>query len=371
MHLLPLRLAALTPIAAKSNTRYAMNNIRLRVHGDDTFLAEACDGKRLLSVRGVCVAPAAEYPSFANLDAAPNGATESLIIVDSWKELFARTAKLTRKANNPILHSLAVKVADDVTTFAASSLDQTLCEQVRNGDGRFPDTASVLDAARKKSRLVCRVNPHLMAELLKAMAAFADEGDPTVEIHATADPDKPLYLTANHVGAKAEAVLMPLSVGREEKARLTAEQAGHASAESRVVELEAEGEKLRQDVAAGDRRILDLERALDAVETNARRLAEDRDRLQAELANRQTGDRVNRSDFEEVVGGLNLARQVEDNLRAEAARYRDALADSQHETDELRAENVRLVGLLGMNRPTTITTSAVTSRRERLQGGVK
>src|SRR5580698_289464 len=102
MHLLPTHLAALADVAAKSQTgRFALETVHLRVHGDNTFIAEATDTKVLLRVSGPCVGPADEYPEHHAMTAAPNGKMGALIPASVWAKAFGSVAKVTKKRGTP------------------------------------------------------------------------------------------------------------------------------------------------------------------------------------------------------------------------------------------------------------------------------
>jgi len=79
MHLLPTNLGQLANLT-ESDGRFALSNVRLRVHGDNTFIAEATDTKVLLRVSGPCVAESGDFPDgVPGLATAPNGKLEALI----------------------------------------------------------------------------------------------------------------------------------------------------------------------------------------------------------------------------------------------------------------------------------------------------
>ena len=78
MHLLPTNLGKLADLTEKYDGCFALSNVRLRVHGDNTFTAEATDTKCLLRVTGPCVAPADQFPDCVpGLTTAPNGKTDA------------------------------------------------------------------------------------------------------------------------------------------------------------------------------------------------------------------------------------------------------------------------------------------------------
>jgi hypothetical protein len=135
MHLLPTHLAPLADLAdSKPAGRFALGNVQLRIHGDNTFTAAATDTKVLLRVSGPCVGPVEEYPEHPAMATAPNGKMEGLIPADSWKKAFSSAAKVTRKQRS-VLRSVAVKVGDNMATFGATDLDSYPVEQTRLSEG--------------------------------------------------------------------------------------------------------------------------------------------------------------------------------------------------------------------------------------------
>jgi hypothetical protein len=124
MHLLPTHLAALADVAAKNETgRFMLETVHLRVHGDNTFLAEATDTKVLLRVSGPCVGPADEYPEHPGMTTAPNGSMEGLIPAKAWVKAFSNANKVTKKSHQANLKTVAVKIGKDMATFGSTNLD--------------------------------------------------------------------------------------------------------------------------------------------------------------------------------------------------------------------------------------------------------
>src|ERR1700761_5775673 len=98
MHLLPTTLACLADQTEKNPVgRFALSNIQLRLHNDNTFTAASTDTKVLVRVTGPCVGPVEEYPDHPALATAPNGKLEALIPAASWRKVFSTAAKVTKK----------------------------------------------------------------------------------------------------------------------------------------------------------------------------------------------------------------------------------------------------------------------------------
>jgi hypothetical protein len=73
MHLLPTNLASLVDVADKKDHggRFTLASVHLRVHGDNTFIAEATDTKVLLRVCGPCVNSSEDYPEHPGMRTPP------------------------------------------------------------------------------------------------------------------------------------------------------------------------------------------------------------------------------------------------------------------------------------------------------------
>lgn len=149
MHLLPLSLGRVAELAEKNDAggRFALPNVHFRANNDKTFTVEATDTRRLIRVTGSHREDPADYPTafIPGFDSSPNGGTDALIPAATWKAVFAKAGKMTpARITKPVLRGVAVRVGKDVTTFGATDAASTMCESVRNGEGRFPPVADVL-----------------------------------------------------------------------------------------------------------------------------------------------------------------------------------------------------------------------------------
>ncbi len=307
MHLLPTSLAKLADVSdARDSTRFSLSSVHLRVHGDNTFIAEATDSKRVLRVTGPCLADPNEFPSTTvpNFDAAPNSGMEALIPASGWREVFSRATKSNKK---PEIAGVAVKIGKDATTFGAADTfaAKTMCETVRHIEGRYPPIADVMGQCQKNNRLAFAADPVLLAELLRAMIPLIDEGTQRVEFLVGDKPGKPVLVKGFNPSLCVEGLIMPLAAGEpeekeeaEESPEVTAleKRLGLVTAERDGLQVErdqfaqaaiekgAEVTELRSRLAAREDRIAELMRMIDTIQHNARGLVDDRDRLQAENA---------------------------------------------------------------------------------------
>jgi hypothetical protein len=252
MHLLPTTLGKLADLTEKYDGRFALSNVRLRVHGDNTFTAEATDTKCLLRVTGPCVASADQFPDCVpGLTTAPNGKTDALVPASAWKKTFGAAKKLTGRTRTPALRALAVAIGERVTTFGATDHTSHQCETVENGEGKFPPTDAILSQRESDLRARFSVDPLLLAELLRTVADTAcDEETMRVDFEVR-QPNQVVTIRAGRRdGVRAHAVIMPLTDGDDTPKD---KGAGDAADENRdVIELEkragtlaAENEALR------------------------------------------------------------------------------------------------------------------------------
>jgi hypothetical protein len=218
MHLLPTNLASLAAITdpKDSGGRFALRTIHLRVHGDNTYTAEATDARFALRVTGPCVADAADYPTarVAGLETAPNGHTDALVPAGAWKKAFSAAGKLTRKARDgAVVKAVAVKIGSDVTTLGATDGVTGTCEMSENVVGRFPPLADIVDSANKATEATVSVDARKLAELLRAMADVLADADDTNQVEIRlAGKGKPVALEAKRAdGTRIAGLLMPLA----------------------------------------------------------------------------------------------------------------------------------------------------------------
>lgn len=246
MHLLPLNLASLSAVAdTRVNSRFAATQgIRLELHGDNTFLAEATDGRRALRVSGPC-GDASEYPVSDAMQAAPNGEIEGSIPATAWKASFASAAKLIKKGVKPSLRNVAVKIGKNVVSLSSTNLDQTTFDQPRQIDGRFPAIAQVIPAANK-AFATFNVDPAQFSDTLDTMAKLGAT-KVVVELHnANKQVAGLLALRAElENGQKIEGAQVPLTLKSDEKSENADEETPDLAAE--IAALKAERNKLLRD----------------------------------------------------------------------------------------------------------------------------
>jgi hypothetical protein len=296
MHLLPTNLAPLADLVEKSPSgRFALNNIQLRLHGDNTFTAASTDTKVLVLVSGPCVGPVEEYPEHPAMATAPNGKLDALIPAASWKKAFSTAAKVTKKnRTNAVLRSVAVKLGDQLATFGATDLDSYPVEQTRLGDGRFPPVADIVPKPGSGKARVW-VDPIYLADVLKTIATIAcDEEDRRVEIEVNGE--KPIAIRAQRAdGIRADGVVMPLPGEDEEKDET--EEGVETPENADEIERLREGRKeMAEQLEKANQRIADLEREhervrniLQAREDRITDLVDDCNGLREKLKTAKTG----------------------------------------------------------------------------------
>jgi hypothetical protein len=259
MHLLPTTLACLADQSEKNPTgRFALSNIQLRLHGDNTFTAASTDTKVLVRVTGPCVGPVEEYPEHPAMANAPNRKLDALIPAASWRKAFSTAAKVTRKQKN-VLRSVAVKLGDQLATFGATDGDSFPVEQTRVSDGRFPPVADIIPKPGSgKARFW--VDPLYLADVLKTIAAIAcDEDNRRVEIEVNGE--KPIAIRAQRAdGIRADGVLMPLPGEKEEERDEVEEQAGAPGDATEIVRLKESRKEVAEQLEKANHRIAELER---------------------------------------------------------------------------------------------------------------
>ncbi len=213
MHLLPVSLAPLADIAAKENSvRFgATIGVQLKVNADNTYTAEATDGRRLVIIDGGCES-AADYPAFPALASAPNGECTSIIPAKEWKAAFAAAKKMTARAIKPHLRTCPVVIGKSVTSFGATDLERIAFSQPRNVEGRFPNSASIIPPT-EKALLSVRVDPEILASVLDTIDALnvqTDRAGVDIEFHGDARKISIIAIRYHDITQKITAAVVPL-----------------------------------------------------------------------------------------------------------------------------------------------------------------
>jgi hypothetical protein len=290
LHLLPTHLAPLADLADKRSTgsRFALTGIHLRVHGDNTFLAEATDTKVLLRVSGPCVAPVDEYPEHPGLKDAPNGSMEALIPATTWTKVFSSAAKTTKRAYGDALKSVAVKMSKEMASFGSTNLDSYPVEQTKLVEGRFPPAADIIDQTRKRLTRSLWVDPIQLSRALKVIGTIGcDEDSQAVELCFTDDPERPFLIESKRSdGMKSELIVMPLA----ERPTIKPEQQKQPDAVAEVVRLGKEleivreqVEKLKKELENADNELAKAWHEIDTQKDKAKDLLRNNDALREQL----------------------------------------------------------------------------------------
>lgn len=265
MHLLPTNLAPLACIAGDSSARFGTSGIQLEANGKE-FTAVATDGKRLVVVNGEFVSAShsvdgkmveREYPHLDALASAPNGEKSALIPATDWKKVMMESSRLTKRTSNPILRSLPVVMGKNVSTFAATDMDRTMFHQPRNIEGRFPAWRQVIPAEKDLAYRI-NVDPLLLAETLETIAKLNEgSGLKAVTLAFNRSNEKPFTITAHGGESKIQAVVVPLSMDKKNKAtglddeRTNKEQAAALENASRTIETLTHDRDLWKKTANG------------------------------------------------------------------------------------------------------------------------
>ncbi len=215
MHLLPVNLGPLAKLASTGDGRFSMSAVHLRVHDDNTYLAEATDGRYAARVSGPCN-DAAEYPEIPALQAAPNGRTEALIASKDWDAACKTAEKATRRVHKSKteLKSLAVVIGETTATLVSTDLATVNLAQPMQVEGRYPDIANVFPAPENHLKTL-RVDAKRLAQLLAVAAEYTgDDEYNTVEISLYGNngtANLPAVVRTVKGEQKFEGLIMPLT----------------------------------------------------------------------------------------------------------------------------------------------------------------
>ncbi|HEY1187922.1 MAG TPA: hypothetical protein VGE74_09705 [Gemmata sp.] len=222
VHVLPPGLGRLAAHAGTEG-RFALGAVQVRFPSADTFVAEATDTKHLVRIEGPTVVPAAEFPDVPGLSAAPNGAAKALVPATSWAKAFKSATSIKCRGSNKALGAVACVTGTERTTFAATNLEQFVCETTFNVTGKFPDSDTIVSKTVRETKGgagVAKVafDPKLLIDILRTAETALGDIDNRVEMSFPIDKDgkptvKAVLITAqnNTDGRKMTALLMPLS----------------------------------------------------------------------------------------------------------------------------------------------------------------
>jgi hypothetical protein len=217
VHLLPLSLGRLADLAARPGltAKFALDAVLLKLHDDNTFEAVATDAKSLVCVRGLCVAPAADFPLFPELASAPDDGTSALVPAEVWKRVFTWGRKLTTRKDvtNPACRCVAVRIGTSETTFGLSDERNPWSEAAAHVPGRYVPYEEVIANFLQQplaDRFAVSVDPVRLGWLLRIAAEFCDPSAPRADVE-THGPQRILTVRAVQPGGiEFFGLLMPL-----------------------------------------------------------------------------------------------------------------------------------------------------------------
>ena len=214
MHLLPTNLAKLADLTG-DDTRWATSAVHLRLHGDNTYVAEATNCRVAIRVSGPAM-DVSEYPVIPAMAEAPNGCTDALIPAEVWRKVFVQAAKHTKRCYKPEIRSVAVKIGKDLATLGCTNGDSSQVEYTRLVGGKFPPVA---DCFPKRQRLSVRLDPDYLITILTVLREFAtpdSDGDRVIRLEID-EPNQPMVFRTERLEQYAEALLMPMSGGNSSR----------------------------------------------------------------------------------------------------------------------------------------------------------
>lgn len=211
MHLLPMALKAITPIADRkeSGARWACTGIHVELRPDNGFLVSATDTKQLIIVEGKGDS-ADEYPESSAMQSSPNGEVTGIIPATVWGKVFGKAKSMVRANTKPILRNVAVRLGKGTASLSATDLKTTAFEQTDQVEGRFPPYKDIWP--RQKPRVRFLVDGVMLGELSKAVAQTADRD--CVGVYITLyDPSKPIIIepVEQNDNYHTKALIMPLN----------------------------------------------------------------------------------------------------------------------------------------------------------------
>ncbi len=247
--LIPRQVFAVSKLAARESTRYAINGVNVeRVDGQ--CVATTTDGRRLISVTWSDEDVRADFPPDCG-DVTPVDDFQTIVSRSQWDE----AAKLIPKPAarlKPVLANclLDENSANGTVTMSATDLGHATGRRRvsdLSAEEHFPKYQDVIPAYDIGHNAVAiGVNPRLLAETLCAVEATAtDEEHKGVRLIVPTDPRCPMVIDSEANGVEATAVLMPVRLNVKPWDRVDTSPVGMART---MVEL------LKRFVACGGHR---------------------------------------------------------------------------------------------------------------------
>lgn len=212
MNLLPANLASLANVCDDGTRRFCMQGVHVIFYGDNTYLAEATNGKVLIRVTAPAPADPSEYPSIPAMASAPNGATEASIPSADWARAFKSLPRGRTVKSKSILGNLAVVCSEKEVALGSTDLSQASTALSRNllSESRYPMTSEVIPNTEPTAKV--NIDARRMSDLLRALEPLTGDScnRVTLEFHKDGGP---LVIRADHIGngQKTVALIMPLS----------------------------------------------------------------------------------------------------------------------------------------------------------------
>jgi hypothetical protein len=210
MLLLPRNVGELAKLAGEHG-KFALSGVMVVEKPDGGYEVVATDSKYMGIVEGVGENPDT-FPGVPGLRSAPNGAMAALVPAGT----FAEACKLvpTKVRHKPVLGHLAVVMAPNQTTMAATDLDKARTVTTRNVDGKFPASGELAkDLAKKPVWASVALSATRLRELLAVAEKFADPdsgSEPRVVLDVRGQDDM-VTLTVKNKAQKFTGYLAPMN----------------------------------------------------------------------------------------------------------------------------------------------------------------
>lgn len=181
---------AVVAAASTDETRYVLCGVKVEEtkKGVKTI---ATNGRMLAIVESTTEFKDGDFPVVAGFDTVANSAKEAIIPNDAIRKALKALLKPKKYGQVPILEYVAVKMAKDVSTLAATDLETSSVIPARNIEGVFPNYEQVVP---KTSKFSISFNPALLVSLLEIAEKVAGHGN-SVMLHFNGEKD-PVKITA-------------------------------------------------------------------------------------------------------------------------------------------------------------------------------
>ena len=216
--LVPNRVFPVHTFCDNESSRYALGGV-LFERSKGTPYAVSTDGRAMVAASWDEM-PAGESKTPKEMLA--KVADYSAIIAAEACKKAPKLVKLSKRLlqSKPALAHVAIHegATNGKSPMFVTDLEQNVAVDAPTIEGRFPAWRDVIPGYNRGNSVSVCVDPHYLADILKTVATIGTTEEARGVVLTIKDKDTPVLVTADHAGARAVGVVMPLR-GSEESRR--------------------------------------------------------------------------------------------------------------------------------------------------------